>query len=495
MMGRQSEQKELFSYRVDLDRRVRADHPLRRIRERIDFGFVRAAVQGCYGYNGNVSEDPAVILKMMFLLFYDDVASERELMRIIPERLDYLWFLGYGLDEAIPDHSVLSKARKRWGVGVFESLFIRIVGQCVAAGLVDGKKLHVDASLIEANASKDSVVKGSPQWIAALKRVYQATESKLEDAATPGSRIGVNDQMVSTTDPDAGLTRMGSGQSRPRYHHHRAVDDAQGVITAVETTAGSIAENRRLMGLVEQHAANTGVPVETVVADSKYGTAENYVACQRQGIRTHMGDVLAKQTNNPRRQGIFPDSAFQYDAPTHTYQCPAGQTLRPRRLHPQRRTWEFIAARGVCAACVLRPQCTRATYGRTIKRHEHQTLLDRARAQAHSPAAYRDRRRRKHLAEGSFADAANNFHFKRSRWRRLWRQQIQDYLIAAIQNVKILLKQADRRVAAAVQIAAQAGCSLSDLISRAALRLLSAPVFFGVLMRRKLRLSVHWAPS
>jgi transposase len=65
---------------------------------------------------------PEVILRMMLLLFLDDIRSERELMRIIPERLDYLWFLGYGLDDEIPDHSVLSKARKRWGQEVFVSL-------------------------------------------------------------------------------------------------------------------------------------------------------------------------------------------------------------------------------------------------------------------------------------------------------------------------------------------------------------------------------------
>jgi transposase len=153
------------------------------------------------------SVDPVVIMKMMFLLFYDDVASERELMGTIAERLDYLWFLGYGLDDEIPDHSVLSKARRRWGVEVFEQLFVQIVGQCVKAGLVDGKKIHVDASLIDASASKDSVVKGSPEMIAALKRAYAATESKLGDTTTPASHIGVNERMVSQTDPDAGLVR------------------------------------------------------------------------------------------------------------------------------------------------------------------------------------------------------------------------------------------------------------------------------------------------
>jgi transposase len=118
MMGSQEPQKEMFSYQIDLDRRVRSENPLRRIRETIDFGFVRAEVAALYGANGNESVDPAVILKMMFLLFWDNIASERELMRMIPERLDYLWFLGYELDAAIPHHSVLSNVfsgRSKWG--------------------------------------------------------------------------------------------------------------------------------------------------------------------------------------------------------------------------------------------------------------------------------------------------------------------------------------------------------------------------------------------
>jgi transposase len=69
--------------------------------------------------------------------------------------------------ESVPDHSVLSKARARRGKEVFESLFVRTVAQCVDAGLVDGKKLHVDASLIEADAAKESVIKAAPPLIAA----------------------------------------------------------------------------------------------------------------------------------------------------------------------------------------------------------------------------------------------------------------------------------------------------------------------------------------
>ena len=451
MMGHQEPQKDLFSYRIDLDKRVRADNPLRGIAEKIDFAFVRQEVAGFYGKNGNESVDPVIILKMIFLLFYDDVASERELMKIIAERLDYLWFLGYGLDDEIPNHSVLSKARHRWGKEVFEGFFVRTVMQCVQAGLVDGKKIHVDSSLIEANASKDSVLKGSLELIAALKQAYQAQEMKLEDTSTSPYYQPVNDTLMSQTDPDAAMVRKSGDASRPRYHHHRVVDDAQGVITAVETTPGSIAENKKLTDMVQQHERNTARAVQTVVADHKYGTIENFVAGQQAGWQTHMGDLLGRQNHAQKQTGIFPESAFNYRPEDNTYLCPAGQIMQPRRLHWFKRTWEYHLSKEVCAACELRRQCTRAkVYGRTIHRHEHQDLLDRARQQAHSPEARRDRQRRQIVMEQSFADAANNHGFKRSRWRRLWRQQIQDYLIAAIQNIRILLSRAGKDASAGV---------------------------------------------
>ena len=94
MMGIHRPQPELFSYQVHLEKRIRADHPWRRVMQAVDFTFVREEVARCYGYNGHESVDPVILLKLMFLLFWDNVARERELMAIIPERLDYLWFLG-----------------------------------------------------------------------------------------------------------------------------------------------------------------------------------------------------------------------------------------------------------------------------------------------------------------------------------------------------------------------------------------------------------------
>ena len=88
--------------------------------------------------------------------------------------------------------------------------------------------------------------------------------------------------------------------ARVEVSHDRAInitgviDDSKGVITAVETTPGSIAENKKLMGLVDQHEKNTRCQAQIVIADHKYGTTENFVECQARGITTHMGDAGIK---------------------------------------------------------------------------------------------------------------------------------------------------------------------------------------------------------
>jgi len=436
---------------ASLERRVRKNHPLRGIRAAVDFGFVRRRVAHLYGYNGNESVDPEVILKLMFLLFYYEVPSERELLATLPERLDWLWFLGYALDEKVPDHSVLSKARRRWGHEVFGEFFMHTVKQCYAAGLVDGTKVHLDGSLVSADASNDSVVKGSAALAARLRALFEREAAKLDEPEAPPppapkpeeppSRYEpLNDGLVSTTDPDARVVRKGKSAPDLCYKNHRAVDNAFGVITATQTTPGDAKENGEMLGLIAEHERNTGAKVETVVADSQYGTVENFRTCGELGIRPHMADLSLTQKGTGRRKGIFPESRFTYDPATDTYTCPAGQRLHRRRHHTHRHAYDYTAGPKVCGACELRGQCTRSAGGRNLKRHEDHARIEAARAEARSAAAKRDRRRRKHLMEGSFADAANNHGFKRSRWRRLWRQRIQDYLIAAIQNLRIWLR-------------------------------------------------------
>jgi transposase len=173
----------LFSYNVQLETRVRKDHPLRKIKERVDFDFIYREVEKTYGTNGNVSVPPPVVLKLLLLLILYNVRSERELMETLPERLDWLWFLGFTIESSIPDHSVLSKARRRWGEEVFKHFFERIVVQCVNAGLVDGTKIFMDSSLIDADASNNSVM-DTHSLARYLKERYRELETRLDEKET-----------------------------------------------------------------------------------------------------------------------------------------------------------------------------------------------------------------------------------------------------------------------------------------------------------------------
>jgi len=265
MMGKQPpRQSKLFYTGLNLEKRIRSNHPLRRIRKAIDFEFIYDEVEEKYGRNGNVSVPPPVILKLMLLLVFYNVRSERELMDTLPERLDWLWFLGYDLDADIPDHSVLSKARRRWGPDVFERFFQRIVRQCVEARMVDGRKRFIDSSLVEADASLDSVIDPADLRTQLSKR-YHLLEERLEEAPSarkPGPEAKANRRKTSATDPDASVINRGT--TKLRYQVHRAVEGQSEIITATETTPGEVNEAHLMLDLLEEHLhGNTGSGTNT----------------------------------------------------------------------------------------------------------------------------------------------------------------------------------------------------------------------------------------
>jgi transposase len=437
MMGKQSGyQQKLFVTGFNLDKRIRTDHPLRKIAATIDFDFIYHEVKDTYGLKGNVSVPPPVILKMMLLLILYNVRSERELMDTIPLRLDWLWFLGYDLDSEIPHHSVLSKARARWGVQAFQRFFEHIVWQCVEAGLVDGSKLFVDASLIDADASNNSVV-DTHALTRYLNEGYLRLEERLDELATEKT-TPANSRYISSTDPDASVTRHSSGTSKLRYKTHRAVDPHKEVITATAITPGSTDDAAMLKEIVETHTDNTRKDVKTVVADSRYGSIDTFLLCHDLGVKAHIPSLEETQRGSGRKRGIFAQDAFSYDPETDTFTCPAGQVLKRGKLYPYRNHYEYRASARTCAHCHLRKQCTRSKSGRTLKRHVRHDELDTALQEARSSNAARDIRDRKHISECSFA-RSTRYGYKRSRWRRLWRVTIQDFLIAAIQNIMVLI--------------------------------------------------------
>src|SRR5258706_3684264 len=143
---------------VSLDALVPADHFYRHLERVLDLAFVRDLVGDCYAGCGRPSVDPVVFFKLQLVLFFEGVRSERLLMRLVADRLSVRWFLGYNLDEPLPDHSSLTRIRTRYGLVVFRRFFEAIVEHCQHAGLVWGRELYFDATHVLADAALDSLV-------------------------------------------------------------------------------------------------------------------------------------------------------------------------------------------------------------------------------------------------------------------------------------------------------------------------------------------------
>src|SRR4030088_1268375 len=142
---------------VSVEQLVPQDHFYRHLERTLDVSFVREFVQESYAGGGRPSIDPVVFFKLQLVMFFEDIRSERMLMRHAADRLSVRWYLGYDLGEPLPDHSSLTRIRTRYGVEVFRRFFEKIVEQCQEAGLVWGKELYIDATKVEANASIASI--------------------------------------------------------------------------------------------------------------------------------------------------------------------------------------------------------------------------------------------------------------------------------------------------------------------------------------------------
>src|SRR6266852_4807430 len=142
---------------VSLEELVPQDHFYRHLERTLDLSFVREFVQKTYAGGGRPSIDPVVFFKLQLVMFFEDIRSERLLMRHAADRLSVRWYMGYDLHEPLPDHSSLSRIRERYGVDVFRRFFEKIVEQCQQAGLVWGRELYLDGTQVNANADLDSL--------------------------------------------------------------------------------------------------------------------------------------------------------------------------------------------------------------------------------------------------------------------------------------------------------------------------------------------------
>jgi transposase len=164
---------------VSLEAAVPADHFYRHLDAALDLSFVRAWVADRYAAGGRPSIDPVVFFKLQLILFFEGIRSERKLMDTVSVNLAHRWYLGYHLDEPLPDHSSLTRIRERLGLPLFERFFAHVVTLCQQAGLVWGAELFFDGTKVHANANYDSLV---PRWYATARACL---DDRFADCATP----------------------------------------------------------------------------------------------------------------------------------------------------------------------------------------------------------------------------------------------------------------------------------------------------------------------
>ncbi|MEX1157391.1 MAG: IS1182 family transposase, partial [Thermomicrobiales bacterium] len=400
---------------VSLDDLVPSSHFYRHLEHELDLAFVRELVRDTYAESGRPSIDPVVFFKLQLILFFEGLRSERQLMRVVADRLSLRWYLGYDLTESLPDHSSLTRIRERYGVAVFRRFFEAIVEQCIAAGLVWGKELYIDSTDVAANASIDSL---QPRFAveAHLTRLFveerageddsdddrgdhrdqhggedepiplpvmltdEARTELAERAAnrhdwiaemgrpdrtrTSGSYRRTADYRASATDPDASPLRPSGSGVRLGYHDHYVVDGGKAriILTALVTPA-EVQDNQPAVDLLWRTRFRWKLHPRLVTGDSKYGTVENIVAIEDQRMRAYLPLSAAGQ-----RADVFGEQDFRYDAAADAYRCPGDKVLRflSQSDATHRRIYQATATD--CTACALRARCTTSPRGRRISR-------------------------------------------------------------------------------------------------------------------------------
>jgi transposase len=379
---------------MTLEDLVPPDHFYRHLEHSLDLSFVRELVREVYADTGRPSIDPVVFFKLQLILFFEGLRSERQLMQVVADRLSLRWYLGYDLSEPLPDHSSLTRIRQRYGLDIFRRFFETIVEQCLAADLVWGKVLYVDATKVEANASLDSVAPrfaveahlgalftpadapearneegdgggdGQTRLPVALTaearaQLAEAAASRhdwIDEAGRPdrsvirGDYQRVADYRASATDPDASLMRYRGGGLDLGYHDHYVVDGGKArIILAALVTPAEVTENLPMRDLLWRVCFRWKLRPRQVTGDTAYGTTENIVAIENAGIRAYV-----PLPDFDHRTRFFGRDRFAYDAERDVYRCPGGQELRFRKHKHTERTRVYQAPAAACNACVLR---------------------------------------------------------------------------------------------------------------------------------------------
>jgi hypothetical protein len=430
-------------------------------------------------------------------MFFEDIRSERLLMRQVADRLSVRWYAGYDLDEALPDHSTLSKIRTRYGLEVFRRFFETIVKQCQQAKLVWGRELYFDSTQVNANADLDSLAprfavearEALQEHLAALfesesaqpensedqpvnalpperqleetcvsqpvllpTRISEARREELAEENTArhdwiaeegrqqrdvyGSYQRTADFRISTTDPDATPMRLKGGGIHLGYHTHYVVDGGKRrIILAVLVVPGEVMDNQPMLDLLWHVLFRWHSQPNQVTGDMTYGTAENIKAIEDAHIHAYIPIAERGQ-----RTGYYGLADFTYDPIHDHYTCPQGHLLRPAYRMEGTQEVQYRADAAICNACPVKEACTESKRGRHVHRSFFADYLDRVKAYGQTLAYHKALNKRKVWIEPLFGEGKQWHGMRHFRLRRLWRVNCEALVIASGQNLKRLLQ-------------------------------------------------------
>ena len=431
MLGTQKRWQEELFVTGSLSSLIPDDHILKQVDKVLDLSWLRKEVADLYcETNGRPGIDPEAAVRLMLAGFFQGIVHDRKLLREAQVNIAIRWFAGYRLDEKLPDHSSLTKIRQRWGVERFKKIFLKTVQSCIDANLVNGETVHVDATLIRADVSWESLTTEHAETVI---KENPSVEDESKSRGRPKKHP--KPKKRSTTDPDATMTTSSHNcRMEPFYKQHGAVDDNCGVVVDVDITTGEQNEGSQLPEQIERIESNIGRKIKTLSADAGYAHGKNFEHLEEKNIDAIIPPQ--KENNNPKH---FPIRRFKYDAKNKIVKCPTGKILTCRSQDDKGSLYR--ARSKDCKYCPLRNRCISETARvRTIKINPGYEALLRARRRHQTPdKKFRQTyNRHRWKVEGMHGEAKTQHGLRRAVRRGLANVAIQAYLTAAVINLKRL---------------------------------------------------------
>lgn len=413
------------------------NHLLVKIDKMLDLSFIYELTENLYCKdNGRQSIDPVVFFRMQIINYLYGIRSERQLCEEIHLNIAYRWFCRLNLEDKVPDHSSLTKIRERFSVKTYQNIFETLVKQLQASGLIQGRRMISDASLIEANASIDSMVERNDADPNARELKYY--EQRYHDFKEGKKQRRISNQThVSKTDPDATLVSKKTKYNKLCYKVHYSIDAKSRVITDCFTTTGARHECTILPERIEYQLNSFKFQAEEWIADKGYGRGPTYGYLREKKIRAY---IPLHEDN--LGEGKLSRGEFKYERKKDRYKCPEGNYLYPYKKVEGATTKRYRMVGGHCQECPLRESCLPDNYqhrARFIYRSLYQDEIDKIKKRQITIHFKKKLTERKWKIEGLFGEAKENHSLRRAKYRGIGNAQIQCYMIAMIQNIKRLI--------------------------------------------------------